>query len=35
MIEGHQDIWDQFAARSPLPWMPVVNYAGQKFGGAF
>ena len=28
MIEGHQDFWDRFAAKSPLPYMPVVTWAG-------
>jgi hypothetical protein len=25
MVEGHQDIWDGFAARSPLPYMPAIT----------
>jgi hypothetical protein len=30
MIEGHQDLWDRFAARSPLPYMPVVTVGWDK-----
>jgi hypothetical protein len=30
MIEGHQDIWDRFAARSPLPYMPIVTVGWDK-----
>jgi hypothetical protein len=30
MIEGHQDLWDRFAARSPLPYVPVVTVGWDK-----
>lgn len=30
MIEGHQDLWDRFAAKSPLPYMPVVTVGWDK-----
>ena len=25
LIEAHQDIWDRFAAQSPLPYMPAIT----------
>lgn len=30
MVEGHQDLWDRFAANSPLPYMPVVTTGWDK-----
>jgi hypothetical protein len=30
MIEGHEDIWNRFAARSPLPYVPVVTVGWDK-----
>ena len=30
MTEGHQDIWNRFAAASPLPYMPVVTVGWDK-----
>ena len=30
MVEGHQDIWDRFAANSPLPYVPVVTVGWDK-----
>lgn len=30
MMEGHQDLWNRFAAKSPLPYMPVVTVGWDK-----
>ncbi len=30
MIEGHEDIWNQFAQRNPLPYMPCVTTGWDK-----
>jgi len=30
LIEGHEDLWNRFAAYSPLPYMPVVSVGWDK-----
>jgi len=30
MIEGHEDLWNRFAANSTLPYMPVVTVGWDK-----
>ncbi len=30
MMEGHQELWERFAAKSPLPYMPVVTVGWDK-----